>query len=130
MRVAAAPRATFSRYRSDHRWIPTTSILDLTTSWQTERALWSGGAQFTHDSTQTSELGTTGLIQNNSRRDYVSVEAGPRWTASENLTMGANVQWNDVHYADAFSSGLGRLLKKQREVCSEPSQFLIEPGSH
>lgn len=106
LRVAVTPRATFSRYRTDQSLDTNNQYLGLTTSWQTERVQWSGDVQLTHDSTQTSELGTTGLVQNNSRRDYLSVGAGPRWTASEALTLGANAQWNDVHYADDFSSGL------------------------
>jgi len=104
--IGLDPRATFSRYRSDQDLDTNNQYLGLSSSWQTERTLWSGNAQFDHDSTQTSELGTTGLVQNNSRRQNVMASVGPRVTLSETLSTGANVQWTDVHYKDGLSSGL------------------------
>ena len=106
LQLSIVPRATFSRFQSDETLDTNNQYLGMTSAWQTERVLWKGNAQFTHDSTQTSELGTTGLIQGNSRRELAAVGAGGTWTVYENFSSGANVQWNDVHYADAESSGL------------------------
>lgn len=106
LQLDVTPRATFSRNRSDRSLDTNNQFLGLGASWQNERSLWTMSALAARDSTQTSELGTTGLIQDNQRRSSILASAGPRWTVSENFSTGATVQWNDVRYADAAATGL------------------------
>lgn len=97
------PRVTFARYRSDRELDTFNQYFDASSSWQGERWRWALGAQAARDSTQESELTTTGLIDGNTRRELIALNVGPRWFISEALSAGAAIQWSGVDYLEAES---------------------------
>ncbi len=104
--LSLSPRATFSQYQGDDSLDSNDQYLGISSSWKSERTLWAGAAQLSRDSTQISELGTTGIVASNRRREFISINAGPRWQLSESGAAGVNAQWQDSRYVDAAASGL------------------------
>ncbi len=103
---SADPRLAFSRYAGDRDLDANDQHLSVDSSWRNELSSLSLGGQISHDSTQSSELGTTGLVQTNSRRLLKSVSAGADWNPTEKLSGGASAGWSSTGYAAARTSPL------------------------
>lgn len=104
--LSLSPRATFSRFQGDDALDSNDQFLGVASSWKSERTFWAGSAQLSRDSTQVSELGTTGIVDSNRRREFIALDAGPRLQLSESGAAGMRLQWQDSRYIDAAASGL------------------------
>lgn len=106
--LSFVPRLSFERARgssesdrdNDYQFLSAKSTL------RRERSRWIAALDWAHDSTRISELGTTGLVQQDYRREFLAVSAGPSWSLSEKVAVGASAQWSDTDYRDAEASGL------------------------
>jgi hypothetical protein len=96
----------FLHYGADPLLNHTDGKLDLSIRQQNERTVESAAVGWTHDTTLTSELGTTGLTQINKRRDHYEASLSPERQLSQRdlLSFGVSGQWN--RYADAVLTGL------------------------
>ncbi len=94
------------RYRRDDNLDRDEANIDLAGSWQGERVDWSGSLGAARDTTLTSELGTTGLTQGNSRHESYDFSIGPNWQASERVTVGARAGLNASRYPGLENSEL------------------------
>lgn len=71
-----------------------------------ERTQWNATLNFAHDTTVTSELGLTGITEDNRKHEGFSVSAGPSFMLSERTNAGAQLSWNHNHYRNAAFTGL------------------------
>lgn len=104
--LAISPRVSLLRSRSDRSLDSENYYLTVASQWRSERSTWSAGVDWVRDNTRLSELGGSGLVQGDSRREGLSLSAGPTWQVSERVTAGARVGWDDTRYLDAGNSGL------------------------
>jgi hypothetical protein len=100
------PRLRSSRYSEDAALGSDNGYLD--SSWQlaTERTRWGASAGFVRDTTLTSELQLTGLVQGNRRHEGINVSGGPTFIFSDRASAGLQAFWFDNHYVDALAVGL------------------------
>ena len=94
------------RYRRDDNLDRDDASLGLSGLWQGERMAWSGTARATRDTTLTSELGTTGLTQGNSRHESYDLSFGPSWQPSERVIAGVSAGYDASRYPGAAAAGL------------------------
>ncbi len=78
--------------------------VDLSLNWLGEKVSWSGTAAATRDTTLTSELGSTGLTQGNSRHESYNLSFGPNWALSERLQAQTSVSLYSSRYPGATAS--------------------------
>jgi hypothetical protein len=71
-----------------------------------ERYTLRGNASVTRDTTLTSELGTTGITEYNQRHRARALSLAPTWQASERMTTGLTLGWQDNRYARGPQNGL------------------------
>jgi hypothetical protein len=104
--LSLTPRLRSSRYSEDDALGSDDSYLDA--SWQlaTERTRWGVNAGYVRDTTLTSELQLTGLVQSNRRHEGINVSGGPMFSFSDRASAGLQAFWFDNHYTDALSVGL------------------------
>lgn len=132
--LSLQPRLRSSRYREDESLDSDYQFFDAAFSYRTQRVDWAASAGFTRDSTLTSELGSTGLVQVNRTHEGIRVSAGPTVTLTERTTAGAQAYWLNNHYLDAEFTGLtdydyGSLSVFSTYALSEKGQLTITAQS-
>lgn len=70
------------------------------------RLQWNASADLVYDTTLTSELGLTGLVDSNRPHEGTSLSGGPTYLLSERTNAGMQAYWNHNHYRDARFTGL------------------------
>jgi hypothetical protein len=100
------PRLHFARYDQDAPLDADDRFLTASYVRQGERLTWETDAQVVHDTTLTSELGTTGFTQTNRRHELLDLSVTPQLQVSERLLVGATADWQTTHYVDARAAGL------------------------
>ncbi len=100
------PRLRSARYREDKSLDTNDAFVDTTLRFIGERSEWNAAANFTRDTTLTSELGSTGIVQSNRRRENISISGGPTFALTERVNAGLQASWSDIHYADTDFTGL------------------------
>lgn len=100
------PRLRSSRYRDAESLDSDDQYVSLALKHVAERAEWNASANFTRDTTLTSELGSTGIVQANRRHEGLTLSAGPTFMLTERVNAGAQLYWMDNHYVDAEFTGL------------------------
>ncbi|MBB6091250.1 hypothetical protein HNQ60_000096 [Povalibacter uvarum] len=100
------PRLRSSRYQTEESLNSDDQYLVARFAHTAERSRWDASLNLTHDSTLTSEIGSTGIVQANRRHEGVSASAGPTWIMSERVQTGAQLYWLGNHYVDADFTGL------------------------
>lgn len=96
-----------------------------------EKVQWSASVDFSNDTTLTSELGLTGLVEDNRRHEGITATAGPTFSLSERTTAGVQAYWNDNHYRDARFTGLvdyeyGAVAVFSKHVFSERTELSVK----
>src|SRR5262249_21404996 len=71
-----------------------------------ERSQWNASLNLTRDTTLTSELGSTGIVQGSRRHESASISGGPTFLLSERISAAAQVYLLDSRYPDPGLSGL------------------------
>lgn len=100
------PRWRSARYDDDESLDSDDQFINAHYQWLTERSQWASDLALVRDSTLTSELGLTGLVQSNRRHEAITVSAGPTFMVSERASVGGQLYSVDNHYIDAESTGL------------------------
>ncbi|GFE87074.1 hypothetical protein [Steroidobacter agaridevorans] len=100
------PRMASSRYSDEDSLDNDNQYLTAGYRRQGERSVWNTEIGFTRDTTLTSELGSTGLVQSNRRHEASSVTIAPNVTFTERLSGGLQMYLTDHRYVDAEFSGL------------------------
>jgi hypothetical protein len=80
--------------------------LDLSLKDVGERSIFAGTANWTHDTTLTSELGTTGLTDVDKRHTHFDVSLSPQVRLSAHDLMGLSLAGQSNHYEEAALTGL------------------------
>ncbi len=90
--------------------------LGLTTALRSGLNLYSFSGSIFRDSTRTSELETTGLVQANKQRTRISLN--PSWTRTltERASLKLGLAYTDVGYEDALNTGLVDYTYKQADA--------------
>lgn len=101
LQLSIQPAASIVRYQQVEGLDRNDQYLRASALWLDERTTWRGEASGTHDTTLTSELGTTGLTQVNSRHEGYSISGGPEWQLGERSLLGANLAWQIDRYPTA-----------------------------
>jgi hypothetical protein len=100
------PRLVSSRYSDDESLDSDDQYLTAGYNRQGERSEWNTELGLTRDTTLTSELGTTGLVQSNRRHQAVSFTVAPKVMFTERVSGGLQMSLIDNRYIDAESTGL------------------------
>jgi hypothetical protein len=104
--LSLSPRLRSARYEDDETLDSDDQYLDGQYTFITERSQWTASTNFTRDTTLTSELGATGIVQANRRHESLTVSAGPSLQLTQRVAVGAQAYWLDSHYVDAQATGL------------------------
>jgi hypothetical protein len=91
-------RADLRRYTEETSLNRDEARLDLSLQQTGERVSWQGSASVAHDTTLTSELGTTGVSQVNLRHEAIGLTFGPTLQITERVSTGATLSWEDSRY--------------------------------
>jgi hypothetical protein len=98
LEIGGTVRANLRRYSEDASLDRDEARLDLSLQQSGERVSWQGNASVAHDTTLTSELGTTGVSQLNLRHEAIDLTLGPTWQISERVSTGATLSWEESRY--------------------------------
>ena len=104
--LSMTPRIVSSHYSDDASLSSTDEFIDFTGQWQSEHTTWTTTANLTRDTTLTSEIGLTGLIQSNRRHEGIAFGGGPTVQLTERLSLGGQLFEMRNHYVDARYTGL------------------------
>lgn len=100
------PRWRSARYDQDESLDSDDQFVNARYQWISERSQWSSDIGLTRDTTLTSEIGLTGLVQSNRRHQAISVSAGPTFMVSERISAGGQLYSVDNSYEDSEGTGL------------------------
>lgn len=104
--LSLRPRVRSARYRDDESLDSDDRYLTASFDWLGERSQWNSRLGVTHDTTLTSELGTTGLVQSNRRHEATDLSVAPTILFSERVNGGVQLAVSRNRYIDAGSTGL------------------------
>lgn len=100
------PRFVSSRYSDDETLDTDDQFVTAGYHWLSERSEWNTELGLTRDTTLTSELGSTGLVQSNRRHEATSFTVTPSVMFTERVSGGLQMFLVDNRYVDAESTGL------------------------
>jgi hypothetical protein len=100
------PRLRSARYQDDESLNSDDRSLHTQLGFTTERSYWNASADLIRDTTLTSELGSTGLVQTNRRHQSAALSLGSSFTLSERLSAGAQAYAIDSRYSEAEDTAL------------------------
>lgn len=104
--LSLQPRVVAARYKDDEALNNDVQTLGAQYDYRWERARWSTSANFTRDTTLTSELGSTGIVQADRDHEGISVSGGPTFMLTERLNAGMQASASNSHYRNAQGTGL------------------------
>lgn len=114
------PRLSSVRASGDESLESDDQYLDARLGFVTERSQWNAAIGLVNDTTLTSELDSTGLIQTSRRHQSISASGGPTWMLTERANVGVQGYVLDTHYPDRGDTGL---VDYQYRVASLSSDF-------
>lgn len=100
------PRLRSSRYSDDEKLGSDDQFVNAGYRWLGVRSDWNMELGLTRDTTLTSELGSTGLVQSNRRHEAASFSVAPRVMFTERVSGGVQMFVVDNRYIDAAFTGL------------------------
>jgi len=103
--TSASARLNFNRYAGESGLDRNDQYFALSSNLKTERNIWAGNASYTRDSTLTSELNQTGIVQSRTQRNLLTL--APTWTRmlSERNSLKLGYEYDQASY-DGSSVGL------------------------
>ena len=104
--LSLRPRVRSARYQDDDSLDSDDQFLTAGYLWTGERSQWSSEVGLTRDTTLTSELGSTGLVQSNRRREAASLTVAPQIMFTERVSGGVQMMVSNTRYIDAELTGL------------------------
>jgi hypothetical protein len=104
--LTLVPRFVYARYPDDSLLDRQDKYVSLQLRRDYEQLSWTGAANYTRDTTITSEFGLTGLQDVNREHEALSVSLAPTWQYSELTQFGIQVYGIDTRYKDAQYTGL------------------------
>jgi hypothetical protein len=104
--LSLSPRLVSARYSDDETLDSDDQFLTAGYRRLGERSEWNMQMGVTRDTTLTSELGSTGLVQSNRRHQAVSFMVSPRVMFTERVSGGLQMSLMDNRYMNAESTGL------------------------
>ncbi len=106
LELSFEPRLRSARYEDDDSLDTDDRSLQAQLGYTTQRSHWSAAATLIRDSTLTSELGTTGLVQTNRPHRSAALSGGPSFTLGERLSIGAQGYLLDSRYSEHEGTAL------------------------
>ena len=100
------PRFTAARYSDDESLDSDDQFVNAAYRWIGERSEWNMDLGLTRDTTLTSELGSTGLVESNRRHEAGSFTVAPKVMFTERVSGGLQMYVVDNRYIDAEFTGL------------------------
>ncbi len=100
------PRFISSRYSDDESLDSDDMFVTGGYRWVGERSDWNMDLGLTRDTTLTSEVGSTGLVQSNRRHEAASFTVSPTVMLTERVAAGVQMYLVDNRYIDADFTGL------------------------
>jgi len=104
--LSLRPRLSSARYDKDDSLDTDDRYLTAGYRWVGERGEWNMSLDLTQDSTLTSELGQTGVVQTNRRHESAGFSVSPNVMFTERMSGGVQMYLLDSRYIDAESTGL------------------------
>jgi hypothetical protein len=104
--LSLIPRVRSARYSDDETLDSDDQYAIASYRWSGERSQWKSDLSLTRDTTLTSELESTGLVQSNRRHQATALTITPTVTLTERLSGGSQMYLMDSRYFDAVSTGL------------------------
>lgn len=104
--LSLLPRFIASRYSDDESLDSEDLFVNGGYRWVGERSEWNMDLGWIRDTTLTSELGSTGLIDSNRRHETGSLTIAPKVTFTERASGGVQMYVADHRYIDADLTGL------------------------
>lgn len=104
--LSLRPRFHSSRYSDDESLDSDDQFVTAGYRWTGERSEWNTEIGFTRDTTLTSELGSTGLVQSNRRHEAGSLTVAPQVMFTERVSGGVQMFVTSNRYVDADFTGL------------------------
>jgi hypothetical protein len=105
-RLSIQPRLRSARYQDDASLDSDDQYLDTSFDFSSEKSSWTAAVGLTRDTTLTSEVDTTGIVQANRRHEGISLSGSPTFALTQRLSAGGQLYWLDNHYVDAAATGL------------------------
>ncbi|HKU16677.1 MAG TPA: hypothetical protein VJQ52_19955 [Steroidobacteraceae bacterium] len=100
------PQLRSSRYSEDDSLDSDDQYLNTSASYLTQRAQWDASLNLGRDTTLTSELASTGLVQTNRRHESAALNVGATFMSTDVSHYGAQLYLLDSRYVDAVGTGL------------------------
>ena len=100
------PKLRSTRYSDDESLNTDDQYLNARYRWFSEHSEWNSEIGLTRDTTLTSEVGLTGLVESNRPHRAITISAGPTFMVSERASIGGQLYSVDNHYSDVGSTGL------------------------
>lgn len=100
------PRFMAARFSDDESLDRNDQFVTGSYRWMGERAEWNMQLGLTRDTTLTSELGSTGLVDSNRRHEETTFSFSPRVMFTERVSGGMQIYQADNSYVDAKANGL------------------------
>lgn len=100
------PRFIASRYSDDESLDTNDQFVTGGYRWVGERSEWNMQLGLTRDTTLTSELGSTGLVDSNRRHEETSFSVAPNVMFTERVSGGLQMYQVENHYVDTETTGL------------------------
>ncbi|MDY6947467.1 MAG: hypothetical protein SXG53_17290 [Pseudomonadota bacterium] len=104
--LSLLPRLVSSRYSDDATLDSDNQYVTAGYRWLGERSDWNMELGLTRDTTLTSELGSTGLVQSNRRHEAANLMVSPKVMFTERVSGGVQMYLVDNRYVDAAFTGL------------------------
>lgn len=104
--LSLLPRFIASRYSEDESLDSDDQFINGGYRWVGERSEWNMDLGWVRDSTLTSELGSTGLVDSNRRHETSSFTVSPKVMFTERVSGGMQMYVSDNRYIDAENTGL------------------------
>lgn len=105
-KLSIQPRLRSARYQDDESLDSDDQYLDTSFDFSSETSWWNAAIGLTRDTTLTSEIDTTGIVQANRRHEAISLSAAPTFALTQRLSAGGQIYWLDNRYVDVAGTGL------------------------
>lgn len=125
--LSLRPRFHSARYSDDESLSSDNQYLTAGYRWLNERSEWNTELGLTRDTTLTSELGSTGLVQSNRRHEATTFSVTPNVMLTERVSGGVQMFLLNSRYIDAEFTGLSDYRYKALSLFS--SVALTDTGS-
>ena len=114
--VSIKPVFHFNRYKGENELDSNDQNIDLFSTYSTPHSIWKTEGNYTHNTTLTSEIEDTGIVQVPKRRNNWSLNPSWAYDLTERTNMELAMGYNEVTYQNAKNVGLFNYNVKNAQI--------------